>query len=265
MYTYQELLTLVEEGVENISFNTSGPNKLYEPIKYSLANGGKRLRPMLCCIAAQAFGGKEAVKQVMNTALALEVFHNFTLLHDDLMDNSPIRRGKPTVYKKWGGNVAILSGDAMLTQAYVLLAGTSRKELIAQTLDLFNKMSLEIYEGQQYDMEFEDRDDVTEQEYLRMIRLKTAVLLATALKIGAIYGGASLMEADLLYDFGISLGLAFQLQDDFLDVYGDEKVFGKPIGGDISNNKKTMLLIKTMNKADEMQRKELNKDRKSVV
>ena len=210
--------------------------------------GGKRIRPALALMACDLFGGKN--EDVLQPALGLEVFHNFTLLHDDLMDEADRRRDKPTVHKLWNPNVAILSGDAMLICAYQLVAKANDKAI----LELFSRTALEICAGQQYDMEFESRSDVTEEEYIEMIRLKTAVLLACALKVGAMIGGASTADADALYDYGIHIGLAFQLQDDLLDVYGDPKTFGKNIGGDILCNKKTFLLINALSAASEEQR-----------
>lgn len=219
------------------------PVRLYEPVGYSLSLGGKRLRPALMLHAASLF--TDDLAKVAPAAIAIEVFHNFTLLHDDIMDRADLRRGIPTIHKKYGENTAILSGDAMSIMAFRYLAQTGSSKL-PQLLDLFSTTALEVCEGQQYDMEFETRDDVTIGQYIEMIRLKTAVLIAAALKIGAILAGAPDREADLLYDYGINIGLAFQLQDDWLDVYGDEATFGKKIGGDILENKKTFLLLKAL-------------------
>lgn len=216
------------------------PKGLYEPIGYTLAAGGKRVRPRLAILAAQLFGGK--VEDVLPAALALEVFHNFTLLHDDVMDKATVRRGRPTVHVKWNENTAILSGDQMMIEAYKLLSQVPEKKL-AKTLRLFNKMATEICEGQQYDVDFESRDDVTIPEYMEMIRLKTSVLLATALQIGAYIGYANDEQQKKIYEYGIHVGLAFQIQDDMLDCYGDEATFGKAIGGDIAENKKTYLWL----------------------
>lgn len=216
------------------------PKGLYEPIGYTLAAGGKRVRPRLAILAAQLFGGK--VEDVLPAALALEVFHNFTLLHDDVMDKAQVRRGRPTVHVKWNENTAILSGDQMMIEAYKLLSQVPEKKL-AKTLRLFNKMATEICEGQQYDVDFESRDDVTIPEYMEMIRLKTSVLLATALQIGAYIGYANEEQQKKIYEYGIHVGLAFQIQDDMLDCYGDEATFGKAIGGDIAENKKTYLWL----------------------
>ena len=230
------------------------PYGLYEPIEYTLAAGGKRVRPQLAMIASQLFGGKD--EDVLPAALALEVFHNFTLLHDDVMDHADVRRGRPTVHVKWNANTAILSGDQMLIEAYKLLAGVP-KEKLSQCLDMFNKMATEICEGQQYDVDFEAKEMVSETEYLMMIGKKTAVLLATALQMGAYIAGASQDEQETLALFGNSIGLAFQIQDDILDVWGDPATFGKAIGGDISCNKKTYVTIIAEKIADEESRKEL--------
>lgn len=216
------------------------PKGLYEPIGYTLAAGGKRVRPRLAILATKLFGGKE--EDVLPAALALEVFHNFTLLHDDVMDKAQVRRGRPTVHVKWNENTAILSGDQMMIEAYKLLSQVPEKKL-AKTLRLFNKMATEICEGQQYDVDFESRDDVTIPEYMEMIRLKTSVLLATALQIGAYIGYANEEQQKKIYEYGIHVGLAFQIQDDMLDCYGDEATFGKAIGGDIAENKKTYLWL----------------------
>ena len=219
------------------------PYGLYEPIEYTLAAGGKRVRPQLAMIASQLFGGKD--EEVLPAALALEVFHNFTLLHDDVMDKADVRRGRPTVHVKWNENTAILSGDQMLIEAYKLLSGVPADKL-PKVLQLFNKMATEICEGQQYDVDFESQEHVTIDEYLKMIRLKTSVLLANALQTGAYIAGASEQAQEALYQFGIHIGLAFQIQDDILDVWGDPKTFGKAVGGDISCNKKTFVYLEAM-------------------
>ena len=219
------------------------PYGLYEPIEYTLAAGGKRVRPQLAMIACQMFGGKE--KEVLPVALALEVFHNFTLLHDDVMDKADVRRGRATVHVKWNENTAILSGDQMLIEAYKLLAGVPAEKL-PKVLQLFNKMATEICEGQQYDVDFESQEHVTIEEYLKMIRLKTSVLLATALQIGGYIAGANEEQQEALYQFGINVGLGFQIQDDILDVWGDPETFGKAVGGDISCNKKTFVYLEAM-------------------
>ena len=219
------------------------PYGLYEPIEYTLAAGGKRVRPQLAMIANQMFGGND--EDVLPAALALEVFHNFTLLHDDVMDKADVRRGRPTVHVKWNENTAILSGDQMLIEAYKLLAGIPADKL-PRVLQLFNKMATEICEGQQYDVDFESQEHVTIEEYLKMIRLKTSVLLANALQTGAYIAGADEQAQGDLYEFGINIGLAFQIQDDILDVWGDPKTFGKAVGGDISCNKKTFVYLEAM-------------------
>lgn len=247
MRTFEEICRTIEEALARLTFDQP-PRSLFDPITYILSLGGKRIRPALALMACDLFGGKN--EDVLQPALGLEVFHNFTLLHDDLMDEADRRRDKPTVHKLWNPNVAILSGDAMLICAYQLVAKANDKAI----LELFSRTALEICAGQQYDMEFESRSDVTEEEYIEMIRLKTAVLLACALKVGAMIGGASAADADALYDYGIHIGLAFQLQDDLLDVYGDPKTFGKNIGGDILCNKKTFLLINALSAASEEQR-----------
>lgn len=230
------------------------PYGLYEPIEYTLASGGKRLRPRLVLLAAEMFGGKE--EKVLPAALAIEVFHNFTLLHDDVMDKADIRRGRPTVHVRWNDNTAILSGDQMVIEAYTLLSRVPADRL-SETLRLFNKMATEICEGQQYDMEFERREQVSIEEYMQMIRLKTSVLLATALQIGAYVAGANAAQQKALYEYGINIGLAFQIQDDILDVYGDPRTFGKAIGGDICCNKKTYMLLTALQRADDETRAEL--------
>ena len=216
------------------------PYGLYEPIEYTLAAGGKRVRPQLAMIASQMFGGKE--EEVLPVALALEVFHNFTLLHDDVMDKAQVRRGRATVHVKWNENTAILSGDQMIIEAYKLLAEVPADKL-AKVLKMFNQMGTEICEGQQYDVDFESQEEVSIEEYLKMIRLKTAVLLANALKMGAYIAGAKDEQQEMLYEFGIHIGLAFQIQDDILDVWGNPETFGKAVGGDISCNKKTFVYL----------------------
>lgn len=253
MYTSDEILAMVQKGLEQLPYDRR-PLGLYDPVKYVLSLGGKRIRPVLMLLAYNLY--KEDPETILTTALGLETYHNYTLLHDDLMDRAEVRRGQPTVHKKWDDNTAILSGDSMLVLAYQRVAQCV-PEYLPQVLGLFTETALEIGEGQQYDMEFETRNDVTEAEYIEMIRLKTSVLLACALKIGAIQAGASAEDADALYKFGEQIGLAFQLQDDYLDVYGDFKVFGKRIGGDILCNKKTYMLINALLKANDAQRQEL--------
>ncbi|MDR3267339.1 MAG: polyprenyl synthetase family protein [Tannerella sp.] len=250
MLSFEQILTKVETEISKIYF-TEQPRSLFEPIEYTLSIGGKRIRPALTLMSCNIC--MEEVEPAVKAALGLEVFHNFTLLHDDLMDEADKRRNKPTVHIKWNNNTAILSGDAMLIAAYQLI-GETPSLYLKKILDLFSQTALEICCGQQYDIEFEKRDDVSEDEYIEMIRLKTAVLIACCLKTGAIIGGASDEDSEHLYRFGIFIGLAFQLQDDLLDVYGDEKTFGKSIGGDILCNKKTFLLINAMKSANQEQK-----------
>ena len=242
MLSFNEYLQRVNDAVAAINYPAT-PNGLYEPIAYTMNLGGKRVRPSLVLMACDAFGGN--VEQSVAPAVGLELFHNFTLLHDDVMDKADIRRGKPTVHVKWNDNTAILSGDAMLTMSaqYIAMAPVT---VMPKAMELYNTTAMEIYEGQQYDVDFEQRMDVKEEEYLNMIRLKTSVLIGCACKMGAIVAEASDEDAQAIYRFGELIGLAFQLQDDLLDVYGDEKTFGKAIGGDIMNNKKTFMLIKAI-------------------
>ena len=255
MLKADEILKKVNDCLDRLPYDRK-PQSLYEPIKYVLSMGGKRIRPVLMLLSYNLF--KDDPESILMPACALETYHNYTLLHDDLMDNADLRRGHQTVHRKWDANTAILSGDSMLVLAYQRMAQCSPDKLAA-VLSLFTETALEIGEGQQYDMDFEHRNDVAEDEYIEMIRLKTSVLLACALKIGAILAGASEADADNLYRFGEQIGLAFQLQDDFLDVYGDTKVFGKAIGGDIVSNKKTYMLINAFNRADAAQRAELDR------
>ena len=255
MKTADELLTQVNAFLDALPYERT-PKSLYEPIRYVLSMGGKRIRPVLMLLGYNLY--KEDTDKILMNAIALETYHNYTLLHDDLMDQADLRRGHETVHKKWDANTAILSGDSMLVLAYERMAQCDSRHL-ADVLRLFTTTALEIGEGQQYDMEFETREDVREEEYIEMIRLKTSVLLACALKIGAILADAPAEDADSLYKFGEQIGLAFQLQDDYLDVYGDSKVFGKKIGGDITSNKKTFMLINAFSHADEAQRQELEK------
>lgn len=249
----EELLVKVNDFLDNLKYDRK-PSGLYAPAKYVLSMGGKRIRPVLMLLSYGLF--KDDVESVLMPACALETYHNYTLLHDDLMDNADMRRGHETVHRKWDANTAILSGDSMLVLAYERMAKCNPVYL-SDVLHTFTETALEIGEGQQYDMEFETRNDVTEDEYIEMIRLKTSVLLACAQKIGAILAGASKQDQDNLYKFGEQIGLAFQLQDDYLDVYGDPKVFGKKVGGDIICNKKTYMLINAYNRADAEQRREL--------
>ncbi len=239
MHKLQELLPVVQKAIDAIAY-PEAPAELYNPIRYELSLGGKRIRPILTLMACEMFGCDYLY--ALDTAVGIEVFHNFTLLHDDVMDKADMRRGKPTVHNYWNENAAILSGDAMQIMAFmqVMKAPEPVRNRVA---GIFLKTALEICEGQQYDMDFEVRSDVTDDEYIEMIRLKTAVLLGAALQVGAVIAGASDSDSDTLYNFGINIGLAFQLRDDYLDVYGDSDVFGKNIGGDILNNKKTYMLI----------------------
>lgn len=250
MKSLDQLQTIFIEALERevLRIGETAPTGLYEPVQYTLQMGGKRLRPVMLLYAANLFGND--YQQAVPAAIGLEVFHNFTLLHDDIMDKADIRRGNQTVHLKYDENTAILSGDAMSILAYRYL-GQTDAELLPKILPLFTQTALEVCEGQQYDMEFETRTDVSVDEYIEMIRLKTAVLIACSLKMGALLGGASAKDADLLYDFGINIGLAFQLQDDWLDVFGVTSVFGKKIGGDIRSNKKTYLLLKALELANE--------------
>ena len=249
-YTASQLLDKVNDYLKNMPY-ARPPQGLYEPIAYELSLGGKRIRPVLMLMAYNLY--QDNVDAILSQAAGLETYHNHTLLHDDVMDKADMRRNKPTVHNVWNENTAILSGDAMLILAYRLMVDCP-KDKLADVLHVFTETTMEICEGQQWDMEFETRMDVKVEEYIEMIRLKTSVLLAAALKIGAMLGGASDEDAQKLYDFGVKIGLAFQLQDDWLDVYGDPKVFGKNIGGDILCNKKTYMLITALEEADEEQR-----------
>ena len=253
MYTLIQLSDKVKEYFNAESFSGK-PNQLFEPIAYTLAEGGKRIRPVMLLASTDLFGGD--IEDARYAAIGIETFHNFTLLHDDLMDKSPIRRNKPTVYTKWDENTAILSGDAMNILAWSYFLKKPHKNL-HQILQTFEQTSMEICEGQQYDMNFEKRDDVTIDEYIEMIRLKTAVLLGGALKIGALYANADTKDIDYIYNFGINIGLAFQLRDDLLDAYGTLETFGKQPGTDIKDNKKTFLFLKALEKSNPEQRERL--------
>jgi geranylgeranyl diphosphate synthase type II len=246
MKTLAELQTIIQQAIERLNYPTQPPD-LYEPISYILSIGGKRLRPALLLMACDIFGGD--VNKAVKAALAIEVFHNFTLMHDDIMDKAPLRRGKVTVHERWNQNIAILSGDAMMVEANKLMLQVD-DSILRRIMDVFNHTATGVCEGQQFDMSFESREQVSAAEYINMIRLKTAVLLGGALKIGAIIGGASEQDAELIYTFGEQLGIAFQLQDDILDVYADPDKFGKQVGGDIISNKKTYLLIKALEMAE---------------
>lgn len=255
MFTSADLLEKFNKYLSNLVFGKK-PENLYEPIRYALALGGKRIRPLLLLMAYNLY--RDDVDSILSQAAGIEVYHNYSLLHDDVMDKSDLRRGKPTVYKRWGESTAILAGDAMLVMAYRLMTGSGGR-YVGSVMRLFTETAMEICEGQQLDMDFETRSDVYEHEYLEMIRLKTSVLLACGLKVGALLAEASEDDSRMLYDFGINLGIAFQLKDDLLDVYGDPKVFGKPIGGDILCNKKTYLLIQALRRGNVSQVKELEK------
>ena len=238
----------VNELFANLKF-TAEPAGLYDPLRYMMEIGGKRIRPRLCLLAYSLF--KEEMNQsILGPAAALEVFHSFTLIHDDIMDKADVRRGVPTVYRKWDENTAILSGDVMSIESYKLLA-QAPAEVLPKALELFTTTAAEVCEGQQYDMDFEDMESVPMEDYLKMIGLKTAVLIACSAKMGALIGGADDRTCDLLYRFGYDLGLAFQIADDWLDTYSDPKVFGKAIGGDILNNKKSWLMTRAFEKAGE--------------
>lgn len=244
---------LVNESLKEKTLEKE-PANLYEPIKYTLGLGGKRIRPALLLLANNLFDGDD--KAALNSALAIEVFHNFTLLHDDIMDESPLRRGEPSVYKKWNTNIAILSGDVMLMQSIQLLTKKPHPNL-HRVLSIFNTAAIQVCEGQQLDMDFEDSSTVSIDDYLRMIELKTAVLLGASLKIGAVISNASSDNAHHIYEFGKNLGIAFQLMDDILDLYGDPKKVGKRIGGDVIANKKTYLLLKAQELAVGKNKKDL--------
>ena len=249
----KELRDRVDRVIHTLDLPSS-PADLYEPIGYTLSNGGKRLRPTLVLVGCKIFN--DNVDQAVHPAVGMELFHNFSLIHDDIMDDAPIRRGKPAVHEKWNNNVAILSGDAMMIMAYQQVLET-RPDTLAAVLSIFNRTALEVCEGQQLDMEFEERSNVSIEEYIHMIQLKTAVLLASCLQIGALIGGATAQQAELLYDFGLNTGIAFQLQDDILDVYGETQKVGKQKGGDIISNKKTFLLLKALELAKDKDRLDL--------
>ena len=253
MHTITELIQKINTAVEDIQYNTE-PKKLYDPIRYILSIGGKRIRPLLMLMGYNLY--RDDVDAIINNALALETYHNFTLLHDDLMDKSDMRRGTPTVHKKWNDNTAILSGDTMLIMAYELF-NKGMKNDAAWTA--FIEATLGVCEGQQYDIDFETRNDVTEAEYMEMIRMKTSLLLGYALKIGAMLGGGDQKDVENLYKFGEKMGLAYQLQDDLLDVYGDPTKFQKKLGGDIVDNKKTFMLINAYQRANQEQKAELDR------
>ena len=245
MHNYNHYLRLVNGAIENINYPKQ-PAKLYEPIAYTMALGGKRVRPVLTLMTCEAMGGD--LQKAINPALGIELFHNYTLVHDDVMDRADLRRGKPTVHTRWDNNVAILCGDAMLTMATQAMSRVD-DDIVAPIMEVFNETAMKIYEGQQYDMDYEQRNDVTVDEYMKMIRLKTSVLLGCSCKVGAIVARTDKENADKIYDMAVNLGIAFQLQDDYLDVWGDPATFGKEIAGDIVNNKKTFLLINAIHQA----------------
>lgn len=247
MHNDKEFFKIINSALNKISLEKQ-PENLYNPIKYSIEVGGKRIRPILCLMATELFGGN--YKEALNSAIGLEIFHNFTLLHDDIMDKADMRRGKPSVHCQWNENIALLSGDAMSIIAYQYMTESNN---LKEILHVFSDTALKICEGQQYDMDFEKTDNVSENDYLKMIELKTSVLIAASLKIGAITANASLHNQKYIYEFGKNLGIAFQLQDDYLDTYGDVQQFGKTIGGDIVANKKTFLLIKALELATKEQ------------
>ena len=254
MHTLEEYRDIITAAIEKMDLDKV-PQELYEPIKYTMNLGGKRLRPTLCLLAAGMFDG--SVEDALPAALAIEIFHNFTLIHDDIMDQAPIRRGKPSVYRRWNENIAILSGDAMMAMAYQYLI-KSPAEHIVPLLEEFNKFAIEVCEGQQFDLNFETSGNPSLDEYINMIRLKTSVLIAGSLKIGAIIGKAPEKDANNLYEFGKNIGIAFQIKDDYLDVFGKEENFGKQTGGDILTNKKTFLYLKAYESATGEMLKKLN-------
>ena len=256
MYTLEEIGKFVEKAGREMGYSRD-PYNLYEPVEYTMSIGGKRIRPKLCLTVYNLFSDR-IDSSVLSPAFALEMFHEFTLLHDDIMDKAPTRRGRPTVYKKWNENVAILSGDAMAFLSYKYLAKASG-DVLPGILDLFTSTAIRICEGQQLDMDFENIPYITGEDYLRMIGLKTACLLAASAKMGAVLGRADEKLCDVLYEYGYQLGLAFQIADDYLDTFGDEKTFGKKIGGDISCNKKTWLLVNATRKADSRQKADIER------
>lgn len=255
MFTLKEIDTIVEKGLSALNFRLK-PEDLYQPIEYMISIGGKRLRPRMCLLTYNLFSDK-IEKPVLYPALALEVFHGFTLIHDDIMDRADLRRGQQTVYKKWNSNIAILSGDVMSIKAYELLANCPSDKL-AEVLSLFSQTAAQVCEGQQYDMNYENLPFITMEDYLSMIGLKTAVLLACSARMGAVIAGADKNICNALYDFGYALGIAFQIQDDYLDTFGQSNVFGKKIGGDILNNKKTWLLVESFKRTGSKEMEELD-------
>lgn len=253
MKSIQELSIIISDELGRIEY-PKNPSLLYEPIDYILGLGGKRMRPILVLMSHQLFD--KNIEKAISPSLAIEVFHNFTLLHDDIMDKAPLRRGQQTVHEKWNANVAILSGDTMLVQAYQLMADVD-KSIVKPTLEVFSKAAIEVCEGQQWDMDFETQQNVSIEDYLKMIEYKTAVLLGAALQIGGITAGASAQQQNHLYEFGRNMGIAFQLKDDLLDAFGNPETFGKQVGGDIMANKKTYLYLKALALASENQQADL--------
>lgn len=243
MFRISEYSAMAEAKIRALDFPKDNLSGLYAPIAYGMQAGGKRLRPTLLLMAADAFG--DAADKAINPAVGIEMFHNFTLLHDDVMDNSDLRRGRPTVHSKWDENTAILSGDTMLTLATKLISDVD-DDILRTVINTFNDQALRVYEGQRLDMDFESKEEVALDEYIEMIKAKTGALLGGAAKIGALIGGASEADAEKMYEFGLMLGVAFQIEDDFLDTFGNADTFGKPIGGDINNNKKTFLMVKAL-------------------
>ncbi len=255
MYSIQDLQNIVNKGLAQLDFSME-PAELYNPLEYMISIGGKRLRPVTCLMTYNLFSDK-LEKSILNPALALEVFHSFTLIHDDIMDKADIRRGQPTVYKKWNSNIAILSGDVMSIKAYELLAAAPNEKL-PEALALFSKTAAQVCEGQQYDMNYESLPLITMDDYLNMIGLKTAVLIACSAKMGALIAGADAKTCNTLYDFAYTLGIAFQIKDDYLDTFGQSNIFGKSIGGDILNNKKTWLWVETFKRVNGAAKERLN-------
>ena len=253
MKGYEELFSYFEKNLKQQAFDNE-PNELYAPIQYTLALGGKRIRPVLTLMACELFGGQ--IEKALPQAIAIELFHNFTLIHDDIMDDAPLRRGKETVFKKWNNNIAILSGDTLFALAYQYVQKTDTN-ILPVTLSVFNKTAIEVCEGQQFDLNFETKNDLSVAQYTEMIKLKTAVLFGASLKIGALIGGANAEDANSIYQFGLNIGLGFQLKDDLLDTFGDEKIFGKKTGVDIISNKKTFLYLKALEIADAETKKKL--------
>lgn len=253
MKDYLAYSKFFEKHLESLKFDQR-PNELYKPIQYTLSLPGKRIRPVLTLMACELFEGN--LEKALPQAIAIELFHNFTLIHDDIMDNAPIRRGKPTVYKKWNSNIAILSGDTLFALAYQYVQ-LADKNILPEVLSVFNKTAIEVCEGQQYDLNYEADNQVTVDEYIEMIRLKTAVLFGASLKIGSLIGGASQEDSENLYNFGLNIGIGFQLKDDLLDTFGDETIFGKKPGGDILSNKKTFLFLRAYELASEKEQLEL--------